>query len=286
MSGPARCPCCLSIAEALPEDDKAWLLGFEGWGSLVRCSDCSLVYLRNYGPELLESHGEDFVRDKVSQFLQQSSREQERLFESRLAWAAVRTPGRRVLDVGCGSGAFLLTAKQLGWSASGLDNSQVPRELLAPHGIEVGVADAVEYLQQRPAAFDLIHMNHSLEHIPLAAETLVAAQRALAPGGCLYVEVPNELDNLVYRAAELLGRKRKRGSLFGRSKPSAMPSPHLYFFNKKSLRRLAERAGFSGIEVNARRREAFDFSAAEAACSLAALLGNGIFLTLTASARR
>jgi SAM-dependent methyltransferase len=277
------CPVCLSTTEPLPEDDCAWLLGFEGWGRLVRCADCSLVYLRDYTPALLEHHGDDFVRTKVSQCGHEPSSEHERLFAGRLAWAEARTSGRRVLDIGCGNGAFLLAAQQRGWRACGLDNSAVPRELLAPRGIEVSVRDAVEYLEEQRASFDFIHMNHSLEHIPQAAETLLAARHALAPGGLLHVEVPNELDNLVYRALALLGRKSKRGSLLGRSRPAAAPSPHLYFFNKRSLRRLAQRAGFSSIDVHARRREAFDLSAAEAACSLAALLGNGIFLTLTAN---
>jgi 2-polyprenyl-3-methyl-5-hydroxy-6-metoxy-1,4-benzoquinol methylase len=282
MAASQHCPVCLSTAQPSPEDDKTWLLGFEGLGRIVRCVDCSLVYLRDYQPELLESHGDDFVRAKVSQCGHEPSAEHHQLFEQRLAWAEQRVTGRRVLDIGCGNGAFLLAAKARGWSAAGLDNSQVPRELLAPRGIEVSVADTVEYLQQRQGAFDFIHMNHSLEHIPRAADTVLAARRALASRGLLYVEVPNEFDNLVFRATAAVGRKRKQGSLLGRSKPSPVPSPHLYFFNKKSLRRLAQRAGFSGIDVHARRREAFDFTAAEAACSVAALLDSGIFLTLTA----
>jgi 2-polyprenyl-3-methyl-5-hydroxy-6-metoxy-1,4-benzoquinol methylase len=187
-----------------------------------------------------------------------------------------------VLDIGCGNGAFLLAAREVGWQPYGLDNSETARELLARTGIDVEVADAVEFLRRHPGHFDLIHSNHSLEHIAQASETVIAARAALAPGGLLYVEVPNEFDNLVYRALELLGRKRRAGSAFGRSKPSPAPSPHLYFFNKKSLARLATRAGFTTFDVHARRREPFELSAGEAAASLSALLGAGPFLTLTA----
>jgi SAM-dependent methyltransferase len=137
-------------------------------------------------------------------------------------------------------------------------------------------------LRDHPASFDFIHMNHSLEHIPNAAATVLAARASLLPGGLLYVEVPNEFDNLVYRLLELVGRKKKHGSLLGRSKPPAAPSPHLYFFNKKSLAKLAARAGFSSFEVHARRREPLELNASEAAASLSALLGAGPFLTFTA----
>ena len=279
------CPVCLSVSEARPEMDKTWLCGFQGLGHLVRCVDCSLVYLRDYESELMDLHGEDYIRAKVTQCGHgghEPGRDREELFTRRLAWAGAQVRGRRVLDIGCGNGAFLLTGKALGWTPSGLDNSEVPREVLAPHGIDVSVGDSVDFLRERPEAFDLIHMNHSLEHIPRAADTVLAARKALAPGGLLYVEVPNEFDNLVYRSMAALGRKRRNGSFLGRSKPSAVPSPHLYFFNKRSLATLARRASFASFEVHATRREPFDFTPAEAACSIAALLGSGILLTLTA----
>ena len=38
------------------------------------------------------------------------------------------------------------------------------------------------------------------------------------------------------------------------------PSPHLYFFNKRSLAKLAERAGFDSFEVHARRREPLELN--------------------------
>ena len=72
-------------------------------------------------------------------------------------------------------------------------------------------------------------------------------------------------------------------SLLGRSEAPVLPSPHLYFFNKKSLARLAARAGFDHFTVHARRREPFELNLAEAAETVAALLGAGSFLTLTAT---
>lgn len=277
------CPVCLSAAQARPEPDKTWCSGFQTPAELVRCRDCAVVYLRVPGAQPVTTESDDDVRAKIVG----SCRElgpQEHLFQRRLEWLAAHVSGRRVLDVGCGNGAFLLCARELGWQPSGLDTSETARDLLASTGIEVHVADAVEFLRRQPRRFDVIHMNHSLEHIAQAGDAVLAAHAALAPGGLLYVEVPNEFDNLVYRCLELLGRKRKRGSLFGRSKPAREPSPHLFFFNKKSLARLAARAGFQSFEVHARRREALELNAGEAAACLSALLGAGPFLTLIARA--
>lgn len=280
-TAPSTCPVCLSTREARPEPDKTWFSGFRGGPELVRCPDCSLVYLRAYDLGRLETRSEDYVRAKIVDSCHQLG-EQDELFLRRLAWAKPRVAGRRVLDIGCGNGAFLLAAREAGWQPYGVDNSDTARELLARSGIEVWVAEPAEVLRQHPAHFDFIHLNHSLEHIPQASETVIAARDALAPGGLLYVEVPNEFDNLVYRALELLGRKRKAGSAFGRSTPPSEPSPHLYFFNKSSLARLAARAGFASYRVHARRREPFELNAAEMAAGVSALLGAGPFLTLTA----
>jgi len=276
------CPLCLSTAGAEPEPDKTWFSGFREGPELVRCSDCSLVYLQGHEAGTVYTRDDDYVRARILETYNEPPPEQNRLFHERLQRAGAQVQGRRVLDVGCGNGAFLSVAKAMGWQPHGLDTATTARELLAPRGIDVSLTDAVEFLREHRASFDLIHMNHTLEHIPRAAETVLAAKDALAPGGLLYVEVPNEFENLVYRFTEALGRKRRKGSVFGRSKPLKLPSPHLYFFNKRSLARLAARAGFVAFKVHARRRERFDFTAAEAAYSVAAFLGSGILLTLTA----
>lgn len=282
-SGTDRCPICTSALPSRPEPDKAWFSGFTGGSKLVRCADCSVVYLLPHETDVVSTRSDDYVREKIVDSCDQVA-EQDELFLRRLRWARSRVQGRRVLDVGCGNGAFLLTARELGWKASGVDVSVAARDLLSSTGIHVSVADAAHFLREHPRHFDMIHMNHSLEHILTAAETVLAARTALAPGGLLYIEVPNEFDNLVYRGLELLGRKRKVGSFFGRSRPPREPSPHVYFFNKKSLAKLAARAGFSNFQVHARRREPLQLDLSEAAGSLSALLGAGPFLTLMAYA--
>jgi SAM-dependent methyltransferase len=282
-SSPGPCPLCQSNLPALPEPDKTWFSGFRGRPKLMRCRDCSGIYLSGDAPEHIHTRDEDYVRARILLTYNDPPPEQAEMFRDRLERAGRQVRGRKVLDIGCGNGAFLMIAKRAGWQPMGLDISTTPRELLAPHGIEVHVGDPIAFLEQHHGEFDLIHMNHTLEHMPAAADTLLATRRALAPGGLLYVEVPNEFDNLVYRSLELLGRKRRRGSIFGRSTAPAHPSPHVYFFNKPSLSRLASRAGFASFQVDARRREPFQLRPSELADTLAALLGSGSFLTLTAS---
>ena len=147
--------------------------------------------------------------------------------------------GRRILDVGCGSGLFLralrdrLQAK--GTDIAGIDAS--PRAAaLAWHRLEVptAVADLVR-APFAASSFDLICMFHVLEHLPDPVAYLNAARGLLAPGGKLVVQTPN-LDCWQYR-------------IFG-DRWSGLDIPrHLYDFRLRDLRRMLEGCGFRVVRV-------------------------------------
>src|SRR5258708_17832799 len=95
---PAPCPLCLSTMDARPEPDKTWFAGFRGAPELVRCRDCSLVYLRDYESEVVHTRDDDYVRVKILQSYNEPPRDHDKLFPRRLDWAKTRVRGRRVLD--------------------------------------------------------------------------------------------------------------------------------------------------------------------------------------------
>lgn len=105
-------------------------------------------------------------------------------------------PGGRVLDVGCGAGFLLrwLTTRTA-IVPVGIDLSEGQAALArrnAP-GAAVDVADALEYLHARRAAFSGIFCTDVLEHVPQAdlMEWVLALREALVPGGFLVCKVPN-----------------------------------------------------------------------------------------------
>lgn len=152
-----------------------------------------------------------------------------------------RVPGYqgegRLLDVGCGSGAFLDTMAALGWRTHGVDAVPAAAQSAARkgHTVRVGGADALEFPD---ASFDLVYMSHVLEHVFSPRRALAEALRVLKPGGSLMLAVPN------------YGSIQAR--LFGRYWAALDLPRHLYQFNRPTLERYLREAGFEGLHITTR----------------------------------
>ncbi len=105
-------------------------------------------------------------------------------------WHPPTPPPGRLLDVGCGSGAYGASLIRLGWRVDGVEPDARAAALARQQGVNVQTARAEDAKLPR-AAYDVITLWHSLEHMenPLAA--LRNLRSALKPEGLLLVEVPN-----------------------------------------------------------------------------------------------
>jgi 2-polyprenyl-3-methyl-5-hydroxy-6-metoxy-1,4-benzoquinol methylase len=109
--------------------------------------------------------------------------------------------GRRVLEVGSASGAFLLAVQTAGGAASGIE----PAEAYATHCVKVLGLDVrparfedidVDALAGR---FDVVAMFHVLEHTGDPIDTLKRCRRLVSADGVVFVEVPNWRSTRRYR---------------------------------------------------------------------------------------
>lgn len=132
--------------------------------------------------------------------------------------------GRRLLDIGCGDGTFLMKARSEGWQVFGTEmNAQIARDA----GLDV-----FESLQQCQflGPFDCITLWHSLEHLENPVETLVEVRQLLKPEGFLIFAVPN--------AAGM------QAALFKQHWFHLDTPRHLFHYGPKSAGRLLTHAGF------------------------------------------
>ncbi len=162
-----------------------------------------------------------------------------RAFARHLATLGRLAAGRRLLDVGVGTGLLVHLARQAGWDATGVD---ICAEAAERAGREFGVAVAVgDFLAvDLPGGYDAITMADVVEHSRDPRAFLARAHALLAPGGVLYVGVPNHR-SLVYLAGDALGWLPGTGGLVDRL---YVPN-HYQYFTPQALAALAREAGFT-----------------------------------------
>ena len=142
--------------------------------------------------------------------------------------------GKRVLDLGCRSGA--LTRHFLdGNSVVGLDVDAAALEKAAALGIEPLQADVEQPLPLEDASFDAVVAGELLEHLRFPDALVAEIRRVLRPGGVLVGSVPN--------AFRVQSRLR-----FLRGRPPEDDPTHLRMFSPAALRELL--AGFEGVQLS------------------------------------
>jgi SAM-dependent methyltransferase len=97
---------------------------------------------------------------------------------------------RRMLEVGCGIGTFLVDARDAGWAMSGLEiNAEFPgfcRKELGIEDVAVGVISDPPFPD---ASFDAVAMLDVLEHMYDPVLSVTNCARFLKPGGTLSSQV-------------------------------------------------------------------------------------------------
>ena len=140
----------------------------------------------------------------------------------------VLDPATQVLDVGAGSGEFAFLMTRLGKTVKGIEpNSRYAAYCRDALGLDVQTAHLSPDLFA-PGQFDLIRLNHVLEHLNDPIKYLGQIARWLTPRGLLYIEVPN---------IEAYCREKSRGRMFHYA--------HIFNFNPWTLRTCAGLAGLA-----------------------------------------
>ncbi len=93
----------------------------------------------------------------------------------------------KLLDIGAGTGDFLLTAKNNGWETLGVEPSDRAKNIAKQKGISF--VEEISTLENH--SLDVITMWHVLEHVPDLEFQIQELKRLLKPTGTLIVAVPN-----------------------------------------------------------------------------------------------
>lgn len=231
--------CNLCGGEGVSDPRAGVLLGLQGGYGVRYCVACDLRWLSprptQAGYELVYDDAHYFATEGETNFAMISARRRIG-FSDRLH--RILTLFERpisLLDYGAATGEFVQLARQAGIAADGVEFSRDARAQAAARGLHLLSPEDARNTSKR---FDVIHMNHVLEHMPDPLAHLRWCREHLVDDGLLVVEVPFQFDSDIDRVRQLVRGVQP-------AKFDAYSLHHTFFFSPRSLRTLCTMAGFS-----------------------------------------
>ena len=129
---------------------------------------------------------------------------------------------------------FLLIAKYLGMNPYGVEPWDFDKKLSEDYNLNIFNGTLLE-AKYESDFFDVVTLNHVLEHVDNPSEIMEELYRILKPGGYLIIGVPIS-DSITFK-------------LFGRFWGGLDTPRHLFIFSKMTLKRCAEKFGFDVVNI-------------------------------------
>ena len=200
---------------------------------VVRCLDCDLVYINPRPP--LEAIHQGYAEAVDETYVSQAEGRLHAFRRIARQISALRPPaGGRLLDVGAAAGFFLVAAREQGWKVEGIELSSW-LSAWAKQKFDLTIhTEPLAAGQFPPGHFDVVTMFDVLEHVEDPRTTVRTVREALKDDGLFVLSYPDW------------------GSIFARVLGRRwwfLLSVHLYYFTRKTIRRLLEENGFEVIRM-------------------------------------
>jgi 2-polyprenyl-3-methyl-5-hydroxy-6-metoxy-1,4-benzoquinol methylase len=145
----------------------------------------------------------------------------------------------KLLDIGAGTGDFLVVAKNDGWDTIGIEPSAKARTI----AINKGVNFATNLSDLESHSFDVITMWHVLEHVPNLDEYILELKRLLKQSGTIIIAVPNFKSFDAY--------------YYGRFWAAFDVPRHIWHFSKTAIQKLFEEKEMKLVDVHPMKFDSF-----------------------------
>ncbi len=215
---------------------------------LLHCSRCETVLVeRRPGPEELRQAYDhlfekgDYAKHRREFELIKSGKTPRSMYRKLLLRRIEKTSsGRRLIEIGGGTGSFGVLARSRGWQYTDYDISEVAVGFARELSLDAHVFSVESIPPLAPQSVDAVVMWEVIEHVWDVHEYLRTIGEALRPGGVFIFSTPNY-------ARRQYQRRLDEGN------PSSPPI-HLNFFTEESLRRSLSASGyFTKLSIVKRR---------------------------------
>jgi 2-polyprenyl-3-methyl-5-hydroxy-6-metoxy-1,4-benzoquinol methylase len=210
--------------------------------TVTKCIKCGLVFLhpRPSEKEIAELYDESYFHGRgfdagVNYVSGLKKREQwDIILNNRLSRIEQMADKGVILDIGCGLGELLNVAKDRGWCAQGVELSEFAFKMAKKtFGLKVfnGTFEQADFSGN---SFDVITMIEVIEHLPDPMKTLKECHRVLKTNGIIIVQTGDV------------------SSYYARISGNRWPyflAGHLFYFSKKTIRKMLEKTGFEIIKI-------------------------------------
>lgn len=203
----------------------------------VRCKDCGIIWRSPGSLEISKEYNEMYFESK-----DYARRQPHKIRKS--GWLldiarSVQPAIQNMLEVGCSLGNTLEAARLRNIGHLGIDISRFAVDYCRSCGLHAELK-TIDDLLEEGRTFDLIFMQHVLEHFRDPFETVKNCRRLLCPGGILLVVVPN---------ANYVQAVKKRGKHRFYSL-SGVGTEHYTYFTYQTIVSLLENQGFTVVRKN------------------------------------
>lgn len=136
------------------------------------CGQCHCLQIEKVPEDLGSYYGKDYYSYED--------------LEGKYAKKVEATDTTRLLDVGCGSGAFLCEMANMGFvNLTGCDPF-IEKDIEYSNGVKI----YKRTIHEMEGTYDWIYLNDSFEHVTDPNEVIASAKRLLAPDGILRIKLP------------------------------------------------------------------------------------------------
>lgn len=207
----------------------------DGW-KISKCKKCRLVYTKRDKLKISEEYHRD--SDYIA-----LEKQFENIFKKRfeIINKYIKNPGR-VVDIGSSTGVLLKLFKDFKWEELGIEPSKSANYAIKKN-INI-INKKFEDVNLPKNKYDLVILNHTLEHLENPLTVLNRVYEILKKGGLVFIDVPNfgSLSSM----------------LFGKNYSFLLPEEHNFHFTQKTLTKLLQKSKFK-VKYSETRSGLFDY---------------------------
>ncbi len=203
------------------------------YGKIIRCNNCGLIYVNPLGKDIEKNYetieDKDYLKSKEAR-IETSKRDLKEIEK-------YKKEGK-ILDIGCGPGFFLKVAKDNKWDEYGVELSKWACDYGKNTGVNI-INKRLERAKFNDKFFDVITLWDVIEHVEYPSSLLLEINRILKNDGIIVLNTPN-IGSIF---AKIMGKRW--WNLIGM---------HIYYFDKKTIRKILEKNGFKIIKIKSYSR--------------------------------